>query len=128
MRGWSLLVSFEQSRLPLWCPLTSHVDRACCMLQIFWSKKRRWVFFLFTIAVFLVNLAVIANFSMHFKTHVMPPIYRYVFLGYNFLYNTQVRLNYESDLLVMPESTGCVLFDPINCLVESLLADACQSA
>lgn len=59
------------------------------------------MFYLFTIAVFLVNMAVIANFSMHFKTHVMPPTFRFVFLGYNFLYNTQVRLIYDPYMLLM---------------------------
>lgn len=40
--------------------------------------------------MFLVNIVLILNFSTHLKRHPMPATYRYVFLGYNFLYNTQV--------------------------------------
>lgn len=66
------------------------VDCVAASPQIYWSKRRRAVFYIFSLIVFCVSLATVGYFSLHISTHVLPEPTRGIFLGYNFLYNTQV--------------------------------------
>lgn len=70
-----------------------YVDRkapkANFLSKVKWSQRRRSVFFMFTVAVFLVDVAVVLYYTIHLPNFKLPPIFNTVFLGWNFNYNTQ---------------------------------------
>ena len=59
-------------------------------VQIIWSKRRRSLFFILTVLAFLVDVGLVLRYLVQLPTHQLPPTLRHVFLGYNFIYNTQV--------------------------------------
>ncbi len=67
------------------------VHPSCCA-QVRWSKTRRSFFFILTVAVFLINVALVLYYSAYLGNHTLPKVYTYIFLGWNFHYNIQVRV------------------------------------